>query len=274
MLYLIEKNTLDLVRRLKATDHGILFYLNPENCRQVLFDYVITGLSQKERVICVSGWEKPQKFQRAMEVANVDVKIYEKNDALRFISCKRWYMINGEVDATYIMGLWQKTLDETLGKGFRGLRICSETNCLFSHHKMKELVEYERACGKKLKLPIAVLCAYDLDQVKTLGEKFFLDLLKAHGYLLCAEPNIGGEVVFKSVDEGLKKALGSVAKEMIICNLKNRYGLEKEDIPGKFMILHEALRDLFGIGVEPLESMIFKELYSNFISRMRVKPRV
>jgi len=274
MLHLIEKNTLDLVRKLKATDHAILFYLNPEDCRQVLFDYVITGLNQNERVIYISGWEKPQKIQRAIEAANVDVKIYENNDALRFISCKRWYMINGEVNVASIMGLLQKTLDEALSKGFRGLRICSETNTIFTYHKVKGLVEYERACGKKLKLPITVLCTYDLGQVKTLGEKFFLELVKAHGYLLCAEPEIGGEVVFKAVDEGLEKALGGVAKEMIFYNLKNRYGLEKEDILGKFMVLHEALENLFGIGAEPLESMIFKELYSNFISKMRAKTRV
>ncbi len=274
MLHIIEKNTLDLVRKLKATDHVVLFYLNPEKCRQVLFDYVITGLNQNERVIYISGWEKPQKVQKAMEAANIDVKIYEKNDALRFISCKHWYMINEDVNTTYIMGLWQKTLDESLGKGFRGLRICSETNSLFTHHKIKGLVEYEQACGKKLKLPITVLCAYDLGQVKTLGEKFFLELVKAYGYLLCAEPEIGGKVIFKCVDEGLEKALGGVAKEMIFYNLKNRYGVKREDIPGKFMVLHEALEDLFGIGVEPLESMIFKELYSNFISRVYVKTRV
>lgn len=268
MLHLIEKNTLDLVRELKATYHGILFYLNPENCRQVLFDYVITGLNQNERVIYISEWEKPQRVQKAMEAANVDVKIYEKNDALRFISCKRWYMINGEVEAGSIMGLLQKTLDETLSRGFRGLRICSETYCLFTHHKMKKLMDYERVYGKKLKLPITVLCAYDLGQVKTLGEKFFLELVKAHSCLLCAETEIGGEVVLKSVNEGLEKALGRVAKEIIFYILKNRYGLEKEAIPGKFMVFHEALENLFGIGVEPLESMIFKELYSNFISKM------
>jgi len=274
MLHLIEKNTLDLVRKLKATDHGILFYLDPENCRRVLFDYAITGLNQDERVIYISGWEKPRKVRKSMEAANVDIEIYEKNDALRFIGCKRWYMIDGEVDAMYIMGLWQKTLDETLGKGFRGLRICSETDCLFTHHKTKELVRYEQACGKKLKLPMKVLCAYNLDHVKTLGEKFFLEIAKAHGHLLCADPEIGGEIFFKSVDQGLEKALGTVAKEMIFYNLKKRYGLEKGDIPEKFMALHEALEDLFGIGVEPLESMIFKELYSNFISRICVKTRV
>jgi hypothetical protein len=54
----MEKNELlEFVRRMKPTDHVILFYQNPEDKHLVLFTYPKAGLDQDEAAVYVGTQE-------------------------------------------------------------------------------------------------------------------------------------------------------------------------------------------------------------------------
>ncbi|NIQ05337.1 MAG: hypothetical protein GWO20_06305, partial [Candidatus Korarchaeota archaeon] len=74
--------------------------------------------------------------------------------------------------------------DEAMEIGLKGLRACGEAACFFEHKKEKELVEFELMIGRKLDLPVTALCAYDVNHAKSLEEKLFFGLIKAHGLVV------------------------------------------------------------------------------------------
>lgn len=54
----MEKSEIvEFVRRMKRTDHAILFYSKPEDKRHVLFTYLKAGLDQGQAAAYVTGQE-------------------------------------------------------------------------------------------------------------------------------------------------------------------------------------------------------------------------
>jgi hypothetical protein len=66
-----------------------------------------------------------------------------------------------------------------------GLRVTGEMSCFFLHDKVKELLKYEYALHKILKIPMLALCAYNLKTIVDLGyTEVIMPLIKAHGKAL------------------------------------------------------------------------------------------
>jgi len=253
---------LDFVKGLKATDHVVLFYNNAKDCRQVLFTYLKDGIDKGEAAVYVAGQETPEKIRKEMEEFGMNVRGYEMVGALRVVNYDEWYINNGGVDIPKIMALWQMAVDEAKERNFTGIRACGEMSCFFNHDLVDELVEYEKACNRRLKIPMTAVCAYDISLISPFGEKLFLELLKAHSHLLSTEQEIGFNATLESVDDVLEKALGGLSKEVLFSNLRNLFGLEKEEIPKRFMDFRVALEKTFSdMTARLLENMIFRELY-------------
>ena len=179
---------LEFVKNLKATDHVILFYINPRAKHDILFTYLKAGLEGGEAAAYVAGEETPEQIKRAMREFGIDVERYEKNGALRVIDYRDWYIIDGRFDVLKTIGLWKELLDESTARGFKGLRVIGEMACFFENKMVKELVEYERALRKTLEIPLTTICAYNLDVVvKEGGSKLFIKLLSAHSTAIIME---------------------------------------------------------------------------------------
>ncbi|MFQ5758964.1 MAG: MEDS domain-containing protein, partial [Candidatus Bathyarchaeia archaeon] len=204
-----ESEVLDFVKGLQATDHVVLFYNDLKDCRQVLFTYLKAGMDKGEVGFYVAGGERPEQIQKATEEEfSRNIKRYEMIGALKIVNYDEWYIIDGRVNIPKIMGLWRKVVDEAKERGFKGVRACGEMSCFFRHNLANELLEYEKACNRRLKMPMTAVCAYDVNLVKPFGEKFFLDLLKAHSHVLFTEPEIGFNATLEAVDRVLEKAFG------------------------------------------------------------------
>jgi len=257
-----ELDALNFVRGLQATDHAILFYNDLKDCRQVLFTFLKAGMDKGEAAVYVTGQETSKQSQKAADEFSVNVKRYEMVSALKVVNYDEWYIVNGKVDIPNIMTLWRKSVDAAKERGFKGMRVCGEMSCFFRRNLVNEMVEYEKACNRSLEIPMTTICAYDLNLLNPLGEKLFLDLLKAHSHILFAEPDLGFNVTLEAVDDVLEKVLGSLSKGVLFSSLRNLFGLEREDIPKRFMDFRVALEKTFGdMTAGLLENMIFRELY-------------
>jgi len=190
---------LDFVKTMRAKDHSILFYANRRDKREVLFTYLKAGLDAGEAAIYVASDESPHQIREAMRDFGLNVDRYEKSHALRIADYREWYIIEGEFDIGRIFSLWQKSLQEALAIGFKGLRVAGEMSCFFRHHMLNELVIYERALHRELEIPMEAICAYD-DSVVLRGVKedrylrLYLDLIAAHGTILFVGPEEAGVV--------------------------------------------------------------------------------
>jgi hypothetical protein len=76
------------------------------------------------------------------------------------------------------------------------------------------------------------------------------------------EPDLGFSFTLEAIDNVLDKVLGSLSKMVLFSSLGNLFGIEKEDIPMRFMDFRVALEKTFGDTTAGLlENMIFRELY-------------
>jgi len=189
----LEKNEVfEFVKNLKATDHVILLYTNPEDKRIVLFTYLKAGLDGGEAAAYVAGEESPEEIRQAMREFSIDVERHEERGALRVIEYREWYIIGGKFNVAKTMGLWKKLLNETTERGFKGLRVTGEMACLLENKMIEELVEYENVLHRTLEIPLTAICAYDSDIViKEGGCKLLMDLLLAHSTAIIMGPKAG-----------------------------------------------------------------------------------
>jgi len=184
---------------MRARDHVILFYTNREDKHDVLFSYLKAGLDAGEAAIYVASEESPSQIIQAMKGFGLDTDLYEKAHALRVVDYRDWYIIKGQFDIARTFSLWEESLQEALKRGFKGLRVTGEMSCFFEHHMLNELVVYERALHRELKIPMEAICAYD-DRVVLKGVeedrylKLYLDLIMAHGTILFVGPEEAGVV--------------------------------------------------------------------------------
>lgn len=189
----MEKSEIfESVKNMKATGHVILLYTNPEDKRNVLFTYLKAGLEGGEAAAYVAGQESTEEVKQAMQEFGIDVERYEKNGALRVLDYREWYIIDGKFNVSNTLGLWKKLLDESMAKGFKGLRVTGEMECFFKNKMMRELVEYEQSLHKTLEIPLTAICAYNQGVVTEEGGiELFLDLLKAHSTAIITGPKAG-----------------------------------------------------------------------------------
>ena len=186
--------TLDYVRDLKVGNHGVFFYRNPHEKHEVLFNFLQAGFQKGEGAICVPSQETSKQIRKHMGDFGLNVNSLERDGVLRIFDYDEWYIIDGEADGSRTIMLAQRVFDEAMKIGLKGLRACGEAACFFEHKK--ELVEFELMIGRKLDLPVTVLCAYDVNHAKSLEEKFFFSLIKAHGPVVTA--SFAREVKFEN----------------------------------------------------------------------------
>ena len=257
--------TLKYVRNLKAGDHGIFFYEDPHEKREVLFSFLQAGLETGEGAVYVAAQEPSAHIRRHMEDFGLDVKSLYKDGLLRIFDYDDWYMIDGEVNIPYMRKSGNYVFQEAMEIGLKGLRGCGETACFFEHKKVKELVEYELMIGRKFDLPLTSLCAYDMNHAKSLEDRFFLGLIRAHGSVVTS--SFAQEVKFESLfptilDKVLKDVFGEMGKEVILRILEERYSLESQKIvedPASFM---QGLEELVGSGAQVITKSVVAQIHS------------
>jgi len=260
--------TLDYVRDLETGSHGIVFYENPYEKREVLFNFLQAGLQRGEGAIYVPSQETSEQIRRGMENFGLDVKTLERDGVLKILNYNKFYIIDGEANAEHTMKLAQSFFSEAMEIGLKGLRTCGEATCFFEHNKEKELVEFELMIGRKLDLPVTVLCAYDVNHAKSLDEKDFFSLIKAHGSVITSSfaQEVQFEDFFLTIMEGvLENVFGEMGREIILITLDKSHSLTPgarehriaED-PNSFV---EGLEELVGSGAVVIKKSVAREMF-------------
>ena len=257
--------TLKYVRNLKAGDHGIFFYEDPHEKREVLFSFLQAGLERGEGAVYVAAQEPSAHIRRHMEDFGLDVQSFYRDGLLRIFDYDEWYIIDGEVNIPYMTKLGNYVFQEAMEIGLKGLRGCGETACFFEHQKVNELVEYELMIGRKFDLPLISLCAYDVNHANSLEDRFFLGLIRAHGSVVTS--SFAQEVKFENLfhtilDKVLKDVFGEMGKEAIMRILDERYSLKPQKIvedPTSFM---QGLEELVGSGAQVITRSVVAQIHS------------
>lgn len=182
-----EAEILKFVQQMKPRDHAILFYSRPEHKHQVLFTYLEAGLDHGEAAAYVASQESPDEVRQAMKRLGIKVDRFERSGALHVIRHEDWYIIDGKFSISKTTELWKKLYDESIAKGFRGLRVAGEMDRFLKNGMVQQLLEYERSLHRVLELPITAICSYDSGCDKGLST----DLIEVHSHAIILGPESG-----------------------------------------------------------------------------------
>ena len=256
--------TLNYVKDLKAGSHGIFFYESPEEKHEVLFEFLQAGFHRGEGAICVPSQETSEQIRRHMEDFGLDVRVLERDGVLKVLDYDKFYIIDGEANVAHTMKLAQSFFSEAMEIGLKGLRTCGEATCFFEQNKEKELVEFELMIGRKLDLHVTVLCAYDVNHAKSLEEKLFLSLIKAHGSVITS--SFAREVEFENffptvMEEVLETVFGELGKEVILIMLDEHHSLAPHRIAEDPMSLIRGLEELIGSGAQVIAKSVVRQMH-------------
>ena len=165
------------VRRLRLTDHAILYYDIEDSTHGITFPFLEAGLQRREAVIYVVSERKLKSESR--EIQRYGISDYFGKEAFTIMSSEEWYLKKGKAKAKKIMANWLTLAKEKQKAGFAGLRVAAEMEAFFNHAKSKDLLRYEAALGRQLPPNLCGLCLYD---VYKLDEEQFIQLEKCHGH--------------------------------------------------------------------------------------------
>jgi hypothetical protein len=257
--------TLNYVRNLKFGNHGVFFYRNLHEKHEVLFNFLEAGFQNGEGAIYVAAQEDSKQIRGHMEDFGLNVKLLEREGMLRIFDYDEWYIIDGEAVGPRTKMLTQRVFNKAMEIGLKGVRECGEASCFFEHKKEKELIEYELMIGRKLKLPATALCAYDVNHAKSLEEKFFFNLIKAHGPVVTS--SFAQEVKFEDffptvISEVLETIFGETSRDTIFRMLEERNSLKLQKIAENPEALTEGLNELIGSGAQIITKSVVKQMHS------------
>jgi len=257
--------TLNYVRNLETGSHGIFFYRSPYEKHEVLFNFLQAGFQKGEGAIYIPSQETSKQIRKHMEDFGLNVNALERDGVLRIFDYDEWYIIDGKVGGSRTIMLAQRIFDEAMEIGLKGLHSCGEAACFFEHKKEKELVEFELGIGRKLELPATALCAYDVNHAKSLEEKFFFSLIRAHGPVVTS--SFAREVKFENffppiMDAVFETVFGEVGKETLLRMLDERHSLTPHRIAEDPESFIEGLEELVGSGAQVITKLVVRQMHS------------
>ena len=177
-----------IMDQVKPRDHLVLFYDSKKAKHNTLFAYIEKGLKMGEAGAYVCAEETPDQIIEAMKKNGIPVERHLESGALIVLDYTDMYIQDGEFDMDRVMDSWSKLYDESVAKGFKGLRVTGEMSCFVKHNLVEELIEYEQALHTILDIPMTAICAYNSDILSDLDNPIDLysELVKAHGKVLFA----------------------------------------------------------------------------------------
>jgi hypothetical protein len=257
--------TLNYIRNLEVGNHGTFFYRSLDEKHEVLFNFLQAGFQKGEGGIYVASQETSKQIRCHMEDFGLNVKSLERDGVLRIVDYYDWYIIDGEVNTSHVTELGLRVFDEAAEIGLRGVRGCGEVACFFEQGKEKELMEYELMIGRELDFPVTALCAYDVNHAKSLEEKLFFSLIKAHGPVVTS--SFARQVKFEDffptiIEEVFETMFGEMGKETLLRTLYERNSLSPYSIAENPKAFIEGLEQIIGSGAQVVTKLLVKQMHS------------
>jgi len=182
----VTEKLVRLFKDLRPTNHLLFLYRSSEAKYNVLCNYLKAGLENGEAAVYITTEKNLGQIRDAMKRFGIEVEKNEKTGALRILGYNEFYIIKRKFSVPTTTGLIKKMHDEALTKGFKGCRVFGEMACFFEQNLIQELVEYERALGRVLDIPIIGMCAYNTNIFTKANNPVDLynELIKAHSTIL------------------------------------------------------------------------------------------
>jgi len=177
----LRKTGIDIIGEVSWGTHVCLLYQGKADLSEILVPYFKAGLENNEFCMWIvseplSKGEAIEAMRRAIPKFNQ----YLEKGQIEVLPHAEWYLKEGEFNVQVVLNGLIARLDQTLAKGYEGLR---GAGCVFSGKEdWKKVVDYEEELKEVIgRNPIMAICAYPIDKCEA---SKVIDLAVNHRFIL------------------------------------------------------------------------------------------
>ncbi len=168
------------LKDLKAGDHPCHFYNTGEERRCVLSRFLLCGLQQNQKALCISQDQSLVPLQEYTEKDECTLQESVECGSLQMLSPEKMYVKGDIFDPEAALSFLQKEAENALAEGYTALRVASDMTPVLSRMPdSDQLLEYEIELNQKFSSSHQTigLCQYDRSQCDA---DVLLRVLQAH----------------------------------------------------------------------------------------------
>jgi len=173
----MQEQSIEFARSLKAHDHAIAFYEEPDEKWRLISNFLGQSLKFGEPAFYVCYFEDPDTVRDSLKGHGIDVRPHERRGSFKIlelgdhVKAEEFDTIASELKLAYA----------ELSRNDGTIRAAADSTLTIKNGYAQQLLNYERWIGKTVGLSIAGVCAYDAEVATSPSDEFFLELLKLHG---------------------------------------------------------------------------------------------
>ncbi len=168
----------EFLHDVKPGEHGCVFFFTKEEMQRIHFAFVKSGLSNNWGVVYLTATESTDEVRKSMQKHGINTYQYEEgfgDGSLIILRGEEIYKNPNNPDLDNWINATKSISDMFISKGKKGVRVAADLSAYFISHGLGgQWHKLEYALGKKLSLPMSILCAYDSGSSRT----WDTDLLK------------------------------------------------------------------------------------------------
>jgi hypothetical protein len=197
----INTPPIEFVTKLKAGEHGCIFYTSQEEMQKIHFAFIKSGLEDNWGTVYATYADSLEGLRNAMQKHGIDVKRYEDEGSLVLARGADLYKVPENPDLENCKSVVKSAMEGFMAKGKKGVRIAGDLANYFMPRALKmQWFELEHLFERQTSLPLTVLCSYDafiLPQGKDLDILFYFkkinqewrDFVDAHSFAIYVSKN-------------------------------------------------------------------------------------
>jgi PAS domain S-box-containing protein len=177
----LRKTGVDMIGEVPWGTHICLFYEDKSDLLEIFVPYFKAGLENNE--FCVWVVSEPLDEGQAIEAmrkAMPKFDQYLEKGQIEVLPHADWYLKEGEFGGQAVLNGLPARLDQTLAKGYKGVR---GAGCVFTGKEdWKKIVDYEKDLNEVIgRYPMLAICNYPIDQC---GVGKVIDVAANHRFIL------------------------------------------------------------------------------------------
>jgi PAS domain S-box-containing protein len=194
---------IDNLKNISRGTHICQFYRNKEDLIEVLIPYFKTGLENNE--FCMWVTSEPLGEKESQEAIRKDLPGFDrylKKGQIEIVSHTEWYLKEGSFNPQRAINGWIDKLNQSLAKGYDGVRISGNTAWL-EKKDWRNFTDYEGEINNTVgKYPMISVCTYFFDKC---GIPETIDVVRNHQFSLIRRDG-EWELIESKVEESLYKS--------------------------------------------------------------------
>ncbi len=172
----------DIVRTLQGLaphDHAVLFYSDIHAKRELIFPFLQGALQNQGVAVYVTAHEPVHEVREAMKRWGINVGKHESDGSLAIADYQAVTTAEGRLDDVRI-SIYMKDLTKHEGP----VRVATDATLLVKRGMVDEIIRREKILGRRLELPLTMVCPYEDTVAGTKEGEFLVQMLRTHNYAI------------------------------------------------------------------------------------------